>query len=92
MIYDGDGYDTEIQNFPKRRRAMLGLLDSPRTASGYVKYLAFNLVTILERNGHPICAYAIKMRLSGIRVRMTGSKVEIIEQLNIEEIDDGSNR
>lgn len=71
--------DIEVNNMPKRRRAMLYMLDNPRGYGPYTAQLARNLCQLLAANGHPICAYAITMRLSGVRVRMVGTEVKIIE-------------
>ena len=71
--------DIEVRNMPKRRRAMLTILDSPKGYGQYQAQLAQNLCQILIANGHPVCAYAIVMRLSGVRVRMIGSEVQVID-------------
>jgi len=71
--------DIEVNNMPKRRRAMLYMLDNPSGYGPYTAQLARNLCQLLISNGHPICAYAITMRLSGVRVRMIGTEVKIIE-------------
>jgi len=72
--------DIEVNNMPKRRRAMLCMLDNPGGYSPYAAQLARSLCQILSDNGHPMCAYAIALRLSGVRVRMIGTGVEVIEQ------------
>lgn len=78
--------DIEVGNMPKRRRAMLYMLDHPKGYGSYQVQLAHDLCQTLIKNGHPICAYAITMRLSGVRVRMTGTEVIIINgpQLDFE--------
>lgn len=72
--------DIEVRNMPKRRRAMLAILDSPKGYGQYQAQLAQNLCQILIANGHPLCAYAITMRLSGVRVRMIDTEVIILNE------------
>jgi hypothetical protein len=72
--------DIEIGNMPKRRRAMLYMLDHPKGYGSYQAQLAYDLCQILIANGHPLCAYAITMRLSGVRVRMIDTEVIILNE------------
>lgn len=72
--------DIEIFNWPKRRRAILYLLDNPRSG-GLVMILADNLARLLDANGHPMCAYAVRLRMSGMRVRMAGSEIIVVEDI-----------
>lgn len=76
--------DIEVKNMPKRRRAMLYMLDNPKGYGFYATQLARDLCNTLRENGHPICAYAITLRLSGVRVRMIGSEVIVINDQKLE--------
>ena len=81
-IMDDIYCDIGVHDWPKRRRAILTLLDNPRLppyAMGSVRDMAHWLADKLETNAHPMCAYAIRLRLSGVRVRLEGSKVVVIE-------------
>lgn len=76
--------DIGIWDWPKRRRAILVLLDNPRLppyARALVNSMGLQLADMLEANAHPVCAYAVRLRLSGVRVRMKGSEVKVIENL-----------
>lgn len=86
---DYPGFDIEIENWSKRRSAILYLLDNPRIpdySRVFVRILAFQLCEILKINGHPMCAYVVQLRLSGVRAQLINGKVIIIEQMNVEDL------
>jgi len=75
-------FHVRCDDWPLRRRGILFLLDNPRLPSYVmpsVKTMAFQLADRLEQVGHPNCAYAIRLRLSGVRVWTDGYIVKVLE-------------
>jgi hypothetical protein len=77
-MHDFDRCDIRIHDWSKRRNAMLYMLDCPRSNRAYLHLLANSLITRLNLNGHPQCAYAIQLRLSGIRCNLKDGVVKIL--------------
>lgn len=79
----------EVENWPKRRRAMILLLDNPRRSSEKSPGLynrAIRLAELCEENYHPLCARIIRLRLFGIRTTME-ELLEVRRDNRIREID-----
>lgn len=72
MTVISDPYDTK--NWPKRRRAIVELLDQGARFEGHTKKniqrLAMNLEKKCRENYHPMCAMIIRMRLIGVKLDM----------------------
>jgi len=68
MIFE---FNVEINNWSKRRRAMMELLNNPRLPKCVIPRLhqsAQYLITKLEEHGHPKCAHLIRMKLIGVNL------------------------
>lgn len=64
-------FNVEINNWPKRRRAMMELLNNPRLPKCVIPKLhqaAQYLIITLEEHGHPMCAHIIRMKLIGVNL------------------------
>jgi hypothetical protein len=58
--------DIEINNWPKRRRAMLTLLREQQRNIDYITRLAEKLANKLDRNNHPQCAEMIRNEIARV--------------------------
>jgi hypothetical protein len=70
MITHEGEFDVELNDWPKRRRAMIALLKNPWIPIQSRPYLygtAESLIRKLEVNGHPMCASKVRDVLNEVK-------------------------
>lgn len=77
MINTHGEFDVELNDWPKRRRAMIALLKNPwipLKSRPYMYGTAESLIRKLELNGHPMCASKVREVLNEVKkdARRTG--------------------